>query len=248
MIVKENPEAASRVLARVRAEKPPRTPGYHASDVLRCLRQSWHKHNFPEDYLEGARFAEDDKSTVTFLLGESAHIFLGGKTAAEKSVLYDGLSCTPDEASRDDNEFWPPIREYKTTRYSSSNDIGMPKLSPYAAQAALYCLALGVSEVSIFVIFSAGNYKYGDDKTFVDWKWWDVEFSPRELEWWAKEIRRRKAVLETARSFESIPVSENWTSKIKSSCSYCPIGKAGECGGGGEWVSPFPNVEFRQIA
>jgi hypothetical protein len=156
------------------------------------------------------------------------------------------LSCTPDEASRDGNEFWPPIREYKTTRKSSGK--GIEQLPEYTAQAALYCLAMGVCEASVFVIFSAGNYKYGDAKTFVDWKGWDVEFSARELDWWAKEIRRRRGVIERAGSLHDIPVSENWDAKVKSSCSYCPLKADGTCEGGGSWQSPFPNVEFRDVA
>jgi hypothetical protein len=243
VIVQENPEAASRLFARVRAERPPRTSGYHASDVLRCLRQSWHKHNFPEMYKEGAAYGESDRDTVTFLLGESAHIFLGGKTSSEKSIPYEGLSCTPDEASREGNEFWPPIREYKTTSRSSSK--GIPDLGDYVAQAALYCLAMDVNEASIFVIFSRGNYKFGPDGTFVDWKYWDVEFSARELEWWAREIRRRRDLLGRAQRLSDIPASENWDPKIKKSCSFCGLKRDGLCEGGGEWQAPFPSIEQR---
>ena len=242
MIVQEKPEKAQALLARVRSERKPRTPGLHASDVLRCLRASKHKHDHPHLYEEGGPFAEDDHSTVIFLLGESAHIFLGGKTDSEKTLYFEGLSCTPDEASRDGNEFWPPIREYKTTRKSSSK--GLDQLPEYTAQAAVYCLAHGVLEASIFVVYSAGNYKYGDAKTFVEWRWFDVAFTERELQWWKKEIVRRKTVIETAKDWKSIPVDENWHPKVKSTCGYCPLGKAGECNGGGEWQNPFPNIEI----
>jgi len=246
VIVTENPEAAKRLLARVRSERKPRTPGLHASDVPRCLRASKHRHDHPELYEEGGPHAEDDHSTVVFLLGESAHIFLGGKTDSDKTLFFEGLSCTPDEASNESNEFWPPIREYKTTRKSSSKNLD--QLPKFTAQAAVYCLAHGVLEASIFVIYTQGNYKRGDAGTFVDWRWFDVDISQRELDWWRREIVRRKRVVEQARTWKDIPVSENWAPGVESSCSYCSLKKAGECEGGGEWQHPFPNVEFKQAS
>jgi hypothetical protein len=246
MIVKENPGAAKKLLSRVRSERPPRTPGLHASDVLHCLRKSWHRHEYPELYAEGGRYAEDDESTVIFLLGESAHIFLGGKTDSEKSLNWEGLSCTPDEASKDDNEFWPPIKEFKTTRRSSSK--GLDKLPVYVEQAAIYCLAKGVNEASIFVIHSAGNYKFGDAKTFVNWFWYDVTFTDLELAWWKREVLRRRDVLLSAKKFTDIPLRENWDSKWEASCKYCPL-LDNECpGNGGEWQPAFPNIQWAEKA
>lgn len=232
MIATENPEAAAALMDRVRSNRPARDHSkLHLSDVLGCARAAWFKRNNPDSPLASD---ESDHFTLITMLGEGHHGLVGGATKAEKSWDIDGLLCTPDELVKErkgGKEDQLIVVEYKTTRKSANK--GINDLDSYVEQLGGYCALLGTPYGRLHVFFLVGAYR---PPTPIH-KVWDIEFAPHELAHWRRELSRRRALIESARSMESIPVAENHPWR----CAYCGL-KDRVCPGGGERTVSFPNV------
>ena len=226
-----NPQAAADLMQRIRDTRPPRE-GLHLSDLLQCSRKTWWKGTY-------GLGEEDDAFTLITSLGKSYHNLIEG--AGEETFVIDGIHLTPDEITNiipyHDIESLgrhnAVIVEYKTTRYSSKKTI--EDMNNYVDQVGGYCALLGVNKARLHIFHLVGDYRNVQPVH----RCYDLEFNDGELERWRRELNRRRVLIETAQSIDSIPLTEhvNWE------CKNCPLKDTHCPGGGGERLGAFPYME-----
>jgi hypothetical protein len=219
-----NPAASAALLKRIRSERPARS-GLHLSGLVYCLRKTWHREHHPQMWAEGGPYGESDDLTLKFTLGETVHRVLGGGTEATKTKEADGILYTPDEVVLTERmaDGRKRIVEFKTTAYSArKTPQDMPQ---YFDQLGGYAAYEGTTLGRLFIIHTRGYYnaKGPDGKSMgMDpvLKCYDVEFDPVELAGWRRELARRKALVEGAPTFQSIPLEDvAWDFE----CPHCPL-------------------------
>lgn len=234
--VVRNRDAERELMARVRAKLQARgrAPGLHLTDLIYCLRKSWHRLRHPEWY---DAQPPDDAFTLITALGHAYHWLL--ERAAEEPRELAGIHYSPDEIEIERTDAWGKrVVEFKTTRTSATKTLG--EMPNYVEQLASYCLFEGAQYGRLQILHLVGTYSPPTPKHIA----WDLAFDPLELRMWAGELARRKQLLEAAQRLEDIPLAEHYRgSKGKTDweCDYCPIGPkgAGLCPGGGGERMPF---------
>lgn len=198
MDITERPDIATELLRQARSNRPSRNPGWHQSDLNRCLRKS-----VISAFIN--RNEEDDLSEQTklrFLRGEGIHHFLSeGKP--EESFWADGVGfCTIDRKWADESgQEWP--MELKTTGFSSAYP--PTEHGNYICQLATYVVKKsrkhdGHIDVTrkykgyLYVLHEQGDYvsRQPEHRAF------EFTWTGAELLDWEDELRRRYVSLDSS--------------------------------------------------
>lgn len=164
-----------------------RAPGLHMSDIYGDLYQTLE----PERYVKGRA-----PNPLLLAMGlaweehvERTLIRAGHKVSRPAPrTTPEGVVYSPDLLFEDEAE--PRIGEIKLTTMSVSEEIRDPKFSKWVVQAMSYCHHWGTPYAAFLVLFTNGDYKQNRLPMF---RWWDVEFSARELQDnWAMLLRHAR--------------------------------------------------------
>ena len=239
--IKENAEAASGLMERIRQNKPARV-GLHVSDLLSCSRRTWW---FMQAGIQ--QVEETDKFTLITSLGKGFHNLL--ETKLEETIDVEGILLTPDEATMEDGE--PVLVDFKTTRKSSSK--GPEDLDTYIDQLGSYCSLLNIPRGRLHVFYLVGdihdwNVPFKQRSSKPEHTCYDFLFSNDELYRWREELLRRKLMIEQAGGIEDISLDEHRSLECGIGKDHeCPLIALHACEGGGEKErqrgAAFPRLE-----
>lgn len=201
MIANEKPERAAEMLDHVRQlmtggrTLPPVTYAVrgneiHLSTLDLCLQQSLLKMTLPDPP------QPSDQSILMFIRGRVVERSMAEEA---KPVEKDGILCSVDYISPD----WG-LAEIKSVASDSSKFVPTsPKggVYPHWKQRMMgYCHAYDTDRITLFVYFLVGNttsHKWGNpERKKVDFRAWELTFTPEEMaDNWGTILRRKDALL-----------------------------------------------------
>lgn len=206
MKVTRNPKLAAELLAEMTAANAEDRSQQHpsVSDLVYCLTKSWWNYKATNDGTKQPKLSE--KTQVYFLIGLGLErSLLGSRKQNPTSGQRDGIWFHADAFSDD------VLIELKSTRGSKKKyDEGDFPLG-YIRQCKSYCVALGVREVDLAVVFVIP----------AEFEVYHIEFSEPELwEHW-QWMQKRKAVWDMAVGSGVEPESFKYNEEFECrSCEY----------------------------